>query len=1030
MYEFGKYELDPQRFELRREGTPLAIQPKVLRLLVYLIEQRDRSVSSEELMRVLWPNETVAAGSVKRAVSGARQALGDSGESQATIRTVRGFGYRFVRTVVSREPAPSDPGLPPTPSKPVGADVFVGRAQVMHALSSSLQRALAGSASFVLIHGAPGIGKTRTLEELLTHARALGADTWLGRCTDVEGAPAYWPFTQVLREAARCRGSMEFRALLGQEGADILDALRELRREVPEVLETTRLSSASARFRLFDGVAVFLQRAAERKPIVIALDDIHCADAASIYLLTFLVQQVQHARLLVVATHRPGYAVPPSATDLVLPLAHSSGVRSFELPSWTEHEIARYVLATTGRAPSSQLQRRLFEQTAGNPLFVRQAVERGVAPELASEACVQESPRDAFGAIDQHLALVSEPCRTLLAAAAVCGPEFTDALLASVTDEALSQVREQLAHAEACGLIRPGSLVGRLAFTHGLIREALYLRLPLATRTALHGRVARAIEQLALGDSTLRLAELTHHYACAAPMHDDGRALDYVLKSADAARTALAYEQAIAHFDRALQLLQYRPPQPALRMKLQLGRAEVLLRSGAREAARAALLELITFARECGDDAVRMSALGLFASSPESGSVDATQVRLLEEALNALSLTDARRGWLEALLAKSLSYAPDVQRRVQLARQARARALAHPAGELQLETLTRCHQALLGPDHLHERMEIGTSMLDLARARGDAEALLSAFSARIETCAAVGDIDGLDAAAASLHILGEQVRDPVARWHTKLLRCMRETLRGDLQLARECAEAALHAGTPLDAELARRIYSVQVNLLLRLAGHAAEAEALMRPMALRYPNVYGWTASVGSIDWELGRHAEARSCLMRLVEPGLERVRREPYLLSGLTALSDLCCRVGDAEAAKEIYNTLLPYSEQYGISHLAAVSYGPMSNYLGLLAECMGDSEVAERHFSEALHAAERTRSPLLINNVCVGYARTLLGAGGAARRARGTHLLASAAQRARAQHAHGVAHLCGLIAHHYGVSLSERGGPDATAE
>jgi len=1019
MYEFGRYELDPARFELRCQGRQLAIQPKVLRLLVYLVERRDRSVSSDELMRALWPNETVAIGSVKRAVRVARQALGDSGESQATIRTVRGFGYRFVREVITREPATWDSTLPLMAAEAPSADVFVGRDDVMLALSGSLQRALAASTTCVLLSGAPGIGKTRTTEELLTRARALGADAWVARCTDVEGVPAYWPFTQLMREAANSRGGAEFRALLGREGADILDAMRELRREVPEIPETTRLSSASARFRLFDGVALFLQRAAERKPIVIALDDLQCADAASLHLLTFLVQQIQRARLLFVATHRSEYALPPMAASLIQPLAQSSRVRAIELAAWSEPELGRYIEVMTGRAPSSELRASLFVATAGNPLFVRQALER--SPALPGASTANKLPQNAFGAIDQHLTLVPEACRELLAAAAVCGAEFSDALLARVAESELEHVTEQLARAEASGLIQARAVGGRYAFTHGLIREALYARLPNATRAALHGRAARVIELHDTGDSTLRLAELTHHYASAAPLHDGGRALEYVLASAEAARAALAYEQAVVHFERALQLLQYRAPDLVLRAKLQLGRAHALMRSGARDSARAALLEAIGFAREAGDVDLRVSAVALFASSPESGSVDETQVSLLQEALECVPPADPRHSWLQALLAKSLSYAPIAARRVQLARQARDRALEQADRELQLETLTRCHQALLGPDHLGEREELAASLLELAHERGDADALLSAFAARIETCAALGDIDGLDAAASSLESLAEQVRDPVARWHTKLLRCMRATLRGEIMLAREHAEAALQAGLRLDAELARRIYSVQSNLLLRLSGRAAEAEALMRAMALRYPNVYGWTASVGAIDWELGRRAEARSCLMRLFEPGLERVRREPYLLSGLTAVSDLCCRVGDADAAKEIYETLLPYGDQHGITHLAAVSYGPMSTYLGLLAECRGESETAERHFVEALAAAERSRAPLLINNVRIGYARTLLRAGGAARREYATSLLSLASKLAHEQEQHGVSHLCGRIARRHGLALPE---------
>lgn len=1080
MYKFGTYHLDPERFELRNEGITVPIQPKVLRLLIHLVEHRDRTVTNEELLAALWPNEAVAVGSIKRAVRGARIALGDTGESQATIRTQRGYGYRFVREVhvhpqtpsheakspsstpaecVSTPPQhPADFISPPNPlvgesmvAEPMlrersdgerferaarvsdqaarsadfisglgEGEAFIGRDQVLQTLSSGLQRAFSGATSCVLISGAPGLGKTRTIEELLALARALGADSWLGRCTEVEGAPAYWPFIQLLREAAHTRGADEFRALLGREGADVLDAMRELRRELPDIPEPTQLGSASARFRLFDGVGVFLQRASERKPIVIAIDDLQSADAASLHLLSFLVQQLQRARLLIVASHRPLPALPPTAAALIEPLVQSSSVRSLELQGWSQHEIARYLEHTTGRAASAELSAQLLEQTAGNPLFVQQAVERGAEPSGPVKL--------PGGAIEQHLALVSASCRELLGAAAVCGPEFSDALLARVAGQDFGLVREQLARAEACGLIaaRPHPLP-RYVFTHGLIRQALYERVAPSQRALWHGRAARAIELHGVPDSALKLAEVTHHYVCAAPAHDDGRALVYLERSAESARAALAYEQSAEYFERALHLLQYRAPDPALRLKLLFGRAQALLRAGARSAARAVLLEVVELASELDDHSLRVSASALFASSPESGRVDDTQVQLLERALASLPADDARTAWIEALLAKSLSYASDATRRVALARRARARVREQPDSVLQLQTLTACHQALLGPEHLRERTEITCALIELAHARADAEALLSAFTARIETCAAVGDIDGLDAAVASLQVLAEQVRDPVARWHVALLGCMRATLRSDVHAAHALAEEALHSGAPLDAELARRIYSVQTNLLFRLTGRMAEAEALMRAMALRYPNVYGWTAAVGAIEWELGRRDKARSCLERLMEDGLERVRSEPYLLSGFTAVSDLCCRVGDSAAAGAIYEALLPYGDQHGITHLAAVNYGPMSMYLGLLAECRGHADLAEQHLIEALAAAERTRSSLLINNVRLSFALTLLRAGGNERRTRAAALLSRAWKHATDQRLHGITTLCSRLARRHSLSLSTAPTPSA---
>ncbi|MEY4512766.1 MAG: hypothetical protein RLZZ450_4888 [Pseudomonadota bacterium] len=99
LYIFGTFELDEARFALCQLGTVVAVQPKVLKMLLHLVRHRDRVVGTEELFRVLWPEEHVGMASIKRAVIGVRRALGEPGDSQASVRTVRGFGYQFAAQV-------------------------------------------------------------------------------------------------------------------------------------------------------------------------------------------------------------------------------------------------------------------------------------------------------------------------------------------------------------------------------------------------------------------------------------------------------------------------------------------------------------------------------------------------------------------------------------------------------------------------------------------------------------------------------------------------------------------------------------------------------------------------------------------------------------------------------------------------------------------------------------------------------------------------------------------------------------------
>jgi DNA-binding winged helix-turn-helix (wHTH) protein len=102
--EFGDFELDEARFELRREGRPVVVQPKVLELILHLARHRDRVVSKNEIFETVWDGTTVSEASLSQAVRSARKVLGDSSQVQSVIRTVRGRGLQFVAEAPARNP--------------------------------------------------------------------------------------------------------------------------------------------------------------------------------------------------------------------------------------------------------------------------------------------------------------------------------------------------------------------------------------------------------------------------------------------------------------------------------------------------------------------------------------------------------------------------------------------------------------------------------------------------------------------------------------------------------------------------------------------------------------------------------------------------------------------------------------------------------------------------------------------------------------------------------------------------------------
>jgi TolB-like protein/DNA-binding winged helix-turn-helix (wHTH) protein len=109
IFRFDGYELDPARYELRRDGVAVALEPKVLDLLLYLVRQRERLVGKEELLREVWPGVHVTESTLTRAVSLARAALGESAAEPHAIETVTGRGYRWQAATEVIEPVPATP---------------------------------------------------------------------------------------------------------------------------------------------------------------------------------------------------------------------------------------------------------------------------------------------------------------------------------------------------------------------------------------------------------------------------------------------------------------------------------------------------------------------------------------------------------------------------------------------------------------------------------------------------------------------------------------------------------------------------------------------------------------------------------------------------------------------------------------------------------------------------------------------------------------------------------------------------------
>src|SRR5262245_31291094 len=163
---FSGFELHPAKRELWRSGQPIALEPKALDLLCYLIEHRERVVSKRELLEQIWPDAVVVESALTRLVSVLRKAL--SGVPDC-IRNVPRAGYRFVATV-----ALSAADARGTAGARQSGFPFVGRAEPLARLAAAWSDAVKSRGRLVLLTGPAGIGKTRLAHEFESRALAGG----------------------------------------------------------------------------------------------------------------------------------------------------------------------------------------------------------------------------------------------------------------------------------------------------------------------------------------------------------------------------------------------------------------------------------------------------------------------------------------------------------------------------------------------------------------------------------------------------------------------------------------------------------------------------------------------------------------------------------------------------------------------------------------------------------------------------------------------------------------------------------------
>jgi DNA-binding CsgD family transcriptional regulator len=428
----------------------------------------------------------------------------------------------------------------------VSSPRFVGRQAELASLRAAVDRLGSGATAAVLVGGEAGVGKSRLIGEVSTHATAAGVRVLNGACVALgaESLP-YAPFTQALGELAAELGAEGIEELVGSA------ARADLARLVPELREPgdqVRPAGATDRAVLFHAVLRTLEAGSATAPLLLVIEDVHWADASSRELLGFLVGRLR-GPVLIVATFRSDelhrrHPLRP----LLAEATRDERVVRLDLAPLEPGEIAELLEAIVGSRPAAEIVAAVVARAEGNPFFAEELLAAGGGPEL---------PPGLAEVLTEHLAELPEAAYEVVRVAAVAGRRVGHDLLAVVCGRAPAELAADL-RAATFHHVLVADPTGAYAFRHALLQQAAYAELLPGERVALHGAYAAALDaHPEWAASAAGVAgELAHHFAAA---REPARALRASVAAAAAAADTYALGEAHALYEQALALWEQVP---------------------------------------------------------------------------------------------------------------------------------------------------------------------------------------------------------------------------------------------------------------------------------------------------------------------------------------------------------------------------------------------------------------------------------------------------------------------------------------
>jgi DNA-binding CsgD family transcriptional regulator len=471
---------------------------------------------------------------------------------------------------------------------------LIGRSEELEALADA-RRALAnGRGAVVLVGGEAGIGKTRLLAEFARGLSGGRAPHYaLGECLEHAPRP-FGPFRTILAALARSSPAT-------LEGADPV-VRRTFEALVPDLLGESEMSPQARsveKSELFAGVLRFLEAVSAKRATVVALEDLHWADSASLELLCHLAPRIAGTRLLIVATHRDIVEPDHPLFGALGRLTREATVRSLALEPLPESALRELIESALGERYSLDPERvrELIERSEGNPFFAEELLKKAL--ETRRGSAHGALPISIRAMILERLGGLDPAERYVLDRAAVLGSRFEAPLLARVLRREAGEIHGSLQRLRDVGLILEESLPRpHFRFRHALTRQTVYDELLAADTRGLHAELVALFEERAASDDYLD--ELAYH-AWRAGLAEP--TLRHNERAGDVALKVRAAAQAATYYRRALEVAS----DPGVRLRLLEKAGEAVVQQGDFERSIAIYLEIreAHLARGNVDDAAR-----------------------------------------------------------------------------------------------------------------------------------------------------------------------------------------------------------------------------------------------------------------------------------------------------------------------------------------------------------------------------------------------------------------------------------------